>query len=166
MITQAYLHTNFYYKDGMLFRKYSVANNKIKADEPAGSPHKAGSYHRICIENERYPLHRIIYMYHHGVMPRIVDHIDCDKSNNRIENLRTTDVTGNNSNKKKQKNNTSGIKGISFYPKFDRIHAQIQVRGKKIHKTYVPINIENLELAKTWLQEQRTMLHGEYANHG
>lgn len=166
MITQEYLQSFFEYKDGMLYRRYSAANNKIKAGDVAARLHKATGYYRICIDNKRYPLHRVMYLYHHGYMPEIVDHIDCDKTNNRIENLRDADATWNNTNKKIQSNNSSGIKGISFYPKFNRIHAQIQVRGKKIHKTFVPISDENLTLAKQWLNEQRNNLHGEYANHG
>lgn len=166
MITQEYLQSLFEYKDGMLYRRYSAANNKIKSGDVAARLHKATGYYRICIDNKRYPLHRVMYLYHHGYMPEIVDHIDCDKTNNRIENLRDADATWNNTNKKIQSNNSSGIKGISFYPKFNRIHAQIQVHGKKIHKTFVPISDENLTLAKQWLNEQRNNLHGEYANHG
>lgn len=166
MITQTYLHSIFHYRDGMLYRKYNTANNKIKAGAAAGVLHKKTGYYRICIDGKRYPLHRIMYLYHHGVIPEVVDHIDCNKSNNRIENLRDANATWNNTNKKLQVNNSSGIKGISFYPKFNRIHAQIQVNMKKIHKTFVPISEENLKLAKEWLQEQREKLHGEYANHG
>jgi HNH endonuclease len=166
MITQEYLRANFYYEDGMLYRKHNTANNKIKSGDPAARLHKATGYYRICIDNKRYPFHRVMYLYHHGVMPDIVDHIDCDKTNNRIENLRDANATWNNTNKKIQRNNSSGIKGISFYTKFNRIHAQIQVHGKKIHKTFVPITEENLTLAKRWLDEQRNKLHGDYANHG
>ncbi len=166
MITQEYLQSILYYDDGMLYRRYNTANNKIKAGDPAARFHKAAGYYRICIDGKRYPFHRVMFLYHHGFLPIVVDHIDCDPTNNRIENLRNADATWNNTNKKIQKNNSSGIKGISFYPKFNRIHAQIQVHGKKIHKTYVPISDENITLAKQWLQEQRSELHGEYANHG
>jgi hypothetical protein len=166
MITQKYLQSILYYENGMLYRRYNTANNKIKASDPAARFHKATGYYRICIDGKRYAFHRVMYLYHYGIMPDIVDHIDCDKTNNRIENLRDADATWNNTNKKIQKNNVSGIKGISFYPKFNRIHAQIQVHGKKIHKTFVPITEENLTLAKQWLDEQRNKLHGEYANHG
>jgi len=166
MITQEYLHSRFEYRDGMLYRKHNAANNKIKAGSPAGRFHKATGYYRICIDNKRYPLHRMIYLFHHGVLSEVIDHVDCNPRNNHIENLRAANCTWNNTNKKRQKNNRSGIKGISFYPKFNRIHAQIQVNRKKIHKTFVPISEENLSLALQWLEEQRNMLHGEYANHG
>jgi hypothetical protein len=166
IITQEYLQKHFYYNDGMLYRKHNVANNKVKAHEAAGRKHKAKGYYRICIENKRYPLHVMIYLYHYGFIPTVIDHIDCNIDNNRIENLRAVTHTWNNTNKKRQKNNSSGIKGISIYPKYNRIHAQIQIHRKKIHKTFVPISEENMTLAKNWLNEQREKLHGEYANYG
>jgi hypothetical protein len=165
-ITQEYLHSLFYYEDGMLYRRYNNRNNGVKAGAPAGTYHSATGYFRISIDGKRYPFHRILFLYHHGYLPEMVDHIDCDKKNNRIENLRDANATWNNTNKTIQRNNNSGIKGISFYPKFNRIHAQIQVNRRKIHKTFVPISDENLTLAKQWLSEQRNKLHGEYANHG
>lgn len=121
---------------------------------------------RICIDGKRYHFHHIIYLWHHGFIPDIVDHIDCDALNNRIENLRDATVSDNNCNKPLQKNNTSGIKGISVYPEKKMIHAQIQRDGKKIHKTFFPINDENMKLALQWLNEMRKEMHGEFAHHG
>ena len=49
-------------------------------------------------------LHRWIYMYHYGNIPdnMVVDHIDNDRSNNRIENLRCVSFELNSINSKKK----------------------------------------------------------------
>lgn len=36
-------------------------------------------------------LHRLIYLYHHGILPTYVRHIDGDRMNNRIENLEASE---------------------------------------------------------------------------
>jgi hypothetical protein len=166
MLTQAYVQHLFDYRDGMLYRKHTAANGKIKIGDPAGRYHRAAGRMRICIDGKRYYFHHVIYLWHHSFIPNIVDHIDCDPLNNRIENLRGATVSDNNCNKSLQKNNTTGIKGISMYSEKKMIHAQIQRNGKKIHKTFFPINDENMKLALQWLNEMRQEVHGEFANHG
>ena len=154
------------------FENYSVSNFGNVRNDKTKRIFKAGinsrGYKRVKLFGKMINIHRLVAKTFilNPDNKKCVDHIDCDKTNNRIENLRDADATWNNTNKKIQSNNSSGIKGISFYPKFNRIHAQIQVHGKKIHKTFVPISDENLTLAKQWLNEQRNNLHGEYANHG
>lgn len=44
----------------------------------------------------------------------IIDHINGDSLDNRIENLRIGTYTHNNSNKKKASNNTLGFSGVSW----------------------------------------------------
>lgn len=62
--------------------------------------------------------HRIAWFLHHGTwLPTKVqlDHIDCDKSNNVISNLRLATATQNKRNRPKSKNNTSGYKGVAWH---------------------------------------------------
>jgi hypothetical protein len=42
-----------------------------------------------------------------------LDHIDCDRSNNRIANLRDATPSQNHANTKRSSTNTSGFKGVS-----------------------------------------------------
>lgn len=60
-------------------------------------------------------LHRMIFLYHKGYLPRKVDHHDRDKLNNKIENLRDANDVINAMNVGLSKNNTSGYKGVSKY---------------------------------------------------
>ena len=59
--------------------------------------------------------HRAIWAIVHGHWPKgFIDHINGDRSDNRIENLRDVDRTANNRNARRAKNNRSGITGVSW----------------------------------------------------
>ena len=89
------LHDLFYYKNGNLFHKKSQA--KGKADHAAGWIEKNG-YSATNIKGVRYRVHRLIYQFHHGSCPDFIDHIDGNKQNNNIENLRPATMSENNQN--------------------------------------------------------------------
>jgi len=66
-----------------------------------------------------------------------VDHIDHDTLNNRLSNLRILKISDNNQNRKHlQRNNTSGITGVSWRKKEQKWRAQIQVNYKNIWLGY------------------------------
>lgn len=50
--------------------------------------HQSSPYRTATVDGGRYGLHRLIYMWHHGSCPGIVDHEDEDTHNNREGNLR------------------------------------------------------------------------------
>lgn len=56
--------------------------------------------------------HRLIFAMHHGYFPEVVDHIDGDTNNNRINNLRPCSIKENSRNLKNAVNNTTGYKGV------------------------------------------------------
>jgi hypothetical protein len=97
-----------------------------------------------------------------GYVPPILDHIDGNRSNNKIENLRAATVSQNLQNSKTYKSNTSGIKGVSWEKDRNKWKVQIMLRGKN----KVIRNLEDLELAELVAIEVRNKYHGEYANHG
>jgi hypothetical protein len=86
MFTQEQAHELFDYKDGVLYWKVRPAYN-IKKNSRAGSRHHS-NYIYISINKSSIAEHRIIFLMHHGYLPEQVDHIDNDRTNNRIENLR------------------------------------------------------------------------------
>jgi hypothetical protein len=88
--------------------------NGTTAGNVAGTIHISG-YTRIYVLNTRYLSHRLIWKMMTGNEPiGSIDHIDNDKSNNCIENLRDVTHSENMMNKKNQSNNKSGIKGIRY----------------------------------------------------
>jgi hypothetical protein len=64
---------------------------------------------------------------------KCVDHIDNNRTNNKVSNLRWATTSENNMNKCKQSNNTSGIVGVSFHKKQKKWHARITIDGKQKH---------------------------------
>lgn len=76
-------------------------------------PH-SGGYKWTYLEARQYLLHRLIFFWHYGYFPKVVDHIDGDKTNNRIENLQACDQKVNIAKAKVFNTNTTGFKGVSY----------------------------------------------------
>jgi hypothetical protein len=131
MATQERINDLFYYGDGALYRKKDAANQQ-KAGDRAGAVHHTG-YRNIQIDGVMYLEHRVIYKMHYGIMPERIDHIDGNKENNRINNLRECTASQNSQNRGRQSNNTSGVKGVCWRKKSGKWHAQIMSKGVFMH---------------------------------
>jgi hypothetical protein len=88
-----------------------------------------------------------------------VDHKDLDSLNNRRENLRLATHTQNQWNKRKNKNNTSGYKGVTFDKQTGKWRAKIQI-GKVIEHLG---RFSSIEEANSTYIEAAKRLHGEFA---
>jgi len=84
----------------------------IKGKE-TGHPDGYGYLH-FTFRYRKYSNSRVIYFLGTGIDPeeKYVDHIDGDILNNKISNLRLATLSQNQDNRKKNKNNTSGITGV------------------------------------------------------
>lgn len=116
------LNSIFKYSDespsGLVY-KVNSKNNKCKTGDFAGKiqKRKNGNYlfWKVYIKGCPFIASRIILtMLGYDLKNKIVDHLDGNPLNNRIENLRVCDYIENNRNKKKSKNNNSGETGIFF----------------------------------------------------
>lgn len=148
------------YSDGSLFWRFNAGGKAFKGSE-AGTINDTG-YMYISIKNKKYRLHRIIFLYHHGFLPRAVDHVDGDKLNNKIENLRGCSLSENQYNSTTRKDNTSGVKGVSFHKMSDKWQAVIRFKGKQKHLGLFGV----LYSAENTVKAERERLHKEFANHG
>lgn len=112
-LTQAEVKRLFNYRDGVLYWKArSSSTSRVVIGMESGST-DTGGYIQTMVHGKLYLNHRLVFLYHHGYMPENdVDHIDKNKSNNRIENLREVSTQCNMRNSRQPKNNTSGVKGV------------------------------------------------------
>ncbi len=69
-------------------------------------------YKRLEFQGRSLALHRLIWLYVHGTWPQTIDHIDGNRSNNKIDNLRDVSMLENSRNKAIPSNNKSGVIGI------------------------------------------------------
>lgn len=159
MITQERLHEMFEYRDGNLYRKISLG--RTKSGDKVGFVNGKG-YVAVNIDNKCIGLHRIIWMMQHGEMPLLIDHIDGNRQNNKISNLRLADRFGNAQNKRMHRNNTSGVKGVSWHTKANKWRAQIVCN----RQNYDCGLFEDIDDAKEFIGLARDMLHGQFANNG
>lgn len=100
------------------------------AGSVAGSPNEHG-YVRICIDGCYARAHRLAWFWTYDSWPSVVDHINGNRSDNRIANLREAPGWRNAANKGRSKNNKSGFKGVTLKKK--RWQAQIAKDGTSYH---------------------------------
>jgi hypothetical protein len=70
-------------------------------------------YWCIGLKRKQYKAHRLAWLMYYGEWPeKDIDHINCDRSDNRIENLRLGGKDINPRNQKIRSTNTTGFKGV------------------------------------------------------
>ncbi len=121
-----------YNKDTGLFTWLAVRPyGRYKVGDIAGYTEKRDRYVRITLNLTVYSAHRLAWFYVYGEMPNVVDHIDGDRSNNRIENLKNGTNLANSKNQKKNKNNKSGMSGVHLNKRDSKWYVTVSVLGKK-----------------------------------
>ena len=153
MLTQELLHHLFDYDatNGNLI--WRVKKNRAKPGAVAGNI--SHGYCRIKINKKHYGAHRLIWLYHFGVMPENdIDHINGNPADNRLENLRLATRAENKQNLRKPRtDNKSGYLGVSKNRK--KWIAQIGINGKYHHLG----SFDTPELAHEAYLEAKTKLH-------
>jgi hypothetical protein len=132
-MTQQDFIDRFDYRDGKLF--YKKSKGCMKQGSEAGTVNPSGHL-KTLIKRKPYLLHRIIFMMHHGYLPKMLDHIDGNPANNRVENLRSATWSQNNLNRGKHKRNTSGYKGVTWVSTAGKYSTRIAIEGKRFFLGY------------------------------
>lgn len=159
-ITQELVKELFDYKDGFLYSK--VKRKILNIGDRVGclSTNRGDNRYVMKINYKRYYSSRIIFLWHHGYMPNVVDHKDRDKMNDRIENLRAATHTQNMQNRTSSKRSTSKHLGVCFGTDCKKWISIISIKGKQIHLGY--FDTENK--AAIAYNNAALIHHGEFAN--
>lgn len=116
--------------------KWRVPRGGLPAGAPAGGTHCQG-YVAIQFCGKPRLAHRLAWLHFYGEWPSgNLDHINRNKKDNRIDNLRIVTQSQNMQNTGLQQNNTSGFRGVSLNKPTGRWKAYIKVGGRRKHLGY------------------------------
>lgn len=147
---------HFWYKS---LPKNPTARKKFLAGKPV-EHHIHSGYTKVSIFNCRVYSHRLAWLLFYGDWPSLhIDHIDGNRTNNRIENLRLATVPQNIANQKRSKRNTSGQKGVSWCKYKRRWCARLIKNGKVVFSRY----LADFDEAAAVYRDLARSVNGEFA---
>ena len=139
------------------FRWRRASGNNSRAGDVAGTVGNAG-YRIIALHRTRYVAHRLAWaMVYDEWPPDQLDHINGDRGDNRISNLRRATNAENMRNTRRFSNNTSGFKGVSA--RRGRWRATITKDYRQIYLG----DFDSAEKAHAAYAQAATDLFGDYA---
>lgn len=142
-------------------RKKRVAAGQEAGVIKHGSRSCGGGYRVICINGQKYRAHHLVWVWVYGIWPKgEIDHIDGNRDNNNINNLREASVSQNRTNKARQSNNKSGFKWVSAHQ--GRFRAEIRRNKKRIFSSLH----DTPEEAYASACEAAKRIHGDFFNAG
>jgi hypothetical protein len=155
-LSQELLQQTFSYEDGNLVWKKQIGKRSFIGKIAGSNVH---GYYRIGLLNKEYLTHRLIFMFHHGYLPKEVDHIDGNKLNNRIENLRPASHSENLNNQKLRVDSISGHKNVGWASREQKWRVRVTKNGKQKHIGY----FIDRDLAELVAVEATNKLHQEFS---
>ncbi len=129
LVTQERLKELMSYDENTGLFTQIKARSKIQVGDTVG--YLYDGYIRTEIDDRGYLVHRLAFLYMEGEFPpEEVDHINHDRSDNRMVNLRKATRGENQKNKTMQSTNTSGVTGVSWHKRIKKWHVYITVNKK------------------------------------
>jgi HNH endonuclease/AP2 domain len=160
-LTQAQVLEMFSYADGKLLWRKKTSRKTVVGNE-AGTVRKKDGYRQVMIDYRTYRTHRLVYLYHYGWMPEIIDHINQNPTDNRIENLRSATRTENAYNCKLRPDNTSGVKGVTWCKNKRKWVARLYADRRCVNLG----RFADMQDAIAAVMAARTQYHGAFASEG
>ena len=159
MMNQQLVAECFEHRDGKLYwKKAAHPSKQYLVGQEAGSIHQTG-YRHVTWLGKVHKAHRLIFLLEYGYLPPEVDHINGDKQDNRLENLRPATRSENQCNRGAIASNTSGYPGVSWHKHSKAWYVRVMKDGKSKIIGY----FKDLELAGLVTAEARSLYHGAYA---
>lgn len=145
--------------------KFAFVNAGIGVPRRLGKEcfNRVGAYGYLHgdIAGRPYMAHRVAWAIYYGYWPEFIDHINGNRCDNKIENLRAVSKTENNRNKRISHSNKTGSTGVNWHKRDQRWYATISNNGRQIHLGY----FDTKEMAVfARLSAERD--YGYHPNHG
>lgn len=147
-----------YRNDGKLIWK---VDRRIKCKGKEAGNTRADGYVAVRLGQQRLLAHRIIFAMWHGYMPEVIDHIDGNPNNNRIENLRAADNSKNQQNRRLDSRSKVGFKNVSYFKRDKNYMVRMKIDGRVRTIGYY----KDLELADLVATMAREKYFGQFARH-
>lgn len=143
---------------------HNIVNNRV-----AGSKHSQG-YFEVRVNLQLYLVHRVVWVLNGNLLDdeMVIDHIDGNRLNNRISNLRQVKQEINSQNSSIKSNNKTGVVGVSYCVGGDRFLASCESKGVKFKKSFAcnKYGKDNaLNLAINWRKQLIDKLNQEGADY-
>ena len=160
MLTQEYLKELFEYNGEDLI--WGVKRRGTKGFGSVAGCVNSYGYRQIQVDGKAYKAHRLIWLYNYGKFPdNQTDHIDQNRLNNKLNNLRDVTRQENQKNRSKSKRNTSGVTGVNWHKPTGKWMAYGKVDGKQIHLGRFTDKLDAIVARKSFEAK-----HNFHANHG
>ncbi|EDP9631357.1 hypothetical protein AFK16_000939 [Salmonella enterica subsp. enterica] len=155
---------NYFPETGLLF--WNENNYRTFKNKQIKNVCSSTGYGRIGYTNSNgkpchLGAHQYVWMLYNGEIPDgfVIDHIDRNRTNNKVENLRLVTRSQNCCNASHKKGSATGIKNVNWNKNRNTFQVSITCNG--VHHYYG--NFESLADAVEVAKKARLEIHGEYA---
>lgn len=132
-----------------------------RVGQSAGGIDTSTGYRVVGLGGKIHYAHRIAWALHHGAWPDVIDHINGDKLDNKIENLRSVTQMENAKNARLGRNNSSGANGVGFDKRSNKWRARIMAGYREVYSALFDQKEDAIKA-----RESAQVAYGFHANHG